>query len=98
MAPDGTGSERRSNTRKRISAPGWTRRQTATFHSRRQRGPTMQPEQGGRTGPLTADGLTALLAECVLGWRSGPDRFMMADRQWLPRGKFRPTTRIEAAF
>jgi hypothetical protein len=58
----------------------------------------MQPEQRERPGPLTADGLTALLVKRVLGWRAGPDRYLMADRQWLPRGKFQPTTRLEAAF
>ena len=50
-----------------------------------------------RTGVLTADMLTALLVERVLGWRVGPDRYMMADRQWLKQERFQPTKSIDAA-
>jgi hypothetical protein len=48
-------------------------------------------------GVLTAEHFTALLAEHLLGWRAGPDRYMMADRQWLKRERFQPTTSLDAA-
>jgi hypothetical protein len=47
---------------------------------------------------LTNEHLSALLAERLLGWRAGPDRYIMADRQWLKRERFRPTKRLDAAF
>jgi hypothetical protein len=47
---------------------------------------------------MTADQLTAILAERVLGWGVGPDRFLLGGRRWLPRWRFQPLTRIEDAF
>jgi hypothetical protein len=47
---------------------------------------------------MTNEHLSALLAERVLGWRAGPNRYIMADRQWLKRERFQPTKRIDAAF
>jgi hypothetical protein len=44
------------------------------------------------------DYLTEALVERILGWRIGPDRFLMGDRQWLPRWRFQPLTRLEDAF
>jgi hypothetical protein len=46
---------------------------------------------------MTVERLTALLAKRILGWRSGPDRFLMAGRRWLPRWRFQPTERMADA-
>jgi hypothetical protein len=42
--------------------------------------------------------LTALLAERVMHWRVGPERFLMGDRRWLPRWRFKPAERLKDAF
>ena len=42
--------------------------------------------------------LDALLAEQVMGWGVGPDRFTTGGRCWMPRWKFQPTVRIEDAI
>jgi hypothetical protein len=47
---------------------------------------------------MTNDLLAAVLAERVMGWTVGPERFMMGDRRWLPRWRFQPATRLEDAF
>lgn len=47
---------------------------------------------------MTTERLTAFLAERVMGWSVGPDRFVMANRRWLPRWRFQPTSRLEHAF
>lgn len=47
---------------------------------------------------MTAENLTAQLAERVMNWGIGPDRFTMGHRRWMPRNRFRPTNRIEDAF
>jgi hypothetical protein len=47
---------------------------------------------------MTSERLTSILAERVMGWRVGPDRFQMGNRAWLPRPRFRPTERIQDAF
>lgn len=47
---------------------------------------------------MTTEHLTAVLAEKVMGWTVGPDRFMMGGRRWLPRWRFQPATRLEDAF
>ena len=46
----------------------------------------------------TADTLAAILADQVMGWKVGPDRFTMAGRRWMPRWKFQPTVRMEDAM
>ena len=46
---------------------------------------------------MTPDQLTAILAERVMGWRVGPDRFLMGNRRWLPRWRFQPTENLEDA-
>jgi hypothetical protein len=46
---------------------------------------------------MTSDQLTAVLAERVMGWRVGPDRFLPGNRSWLPRWRFQPTERVEDA-
>jgi hypothetical protein len=47
---------------------------------------------------MTNDQLTALLAERVMGWMVGPDRFMMANRAWISRWRFQPTEKLEDAL
>jgi hypothetical protein len=47
---------------------------------------------------MTNDQLTAVLAERIMGWTVGPERFMMGDRRWLPRWRFQPAMRLEDAF
>ena len=47
---------------------------------------------------MTAEVLTALLAERVMHWRVGPERFLMGDRRWLPRWRFQPAERLKDAF
>lgn len=47
---------------------------------------------------MTNEHLTAVLAEKVMGWGIGPDRFMMGDRRWQPRWRFQPAKRLEDAF
>jgi hypothetical protein len=47
---------------------------------------------------MTAEVLTALLAERVMHWRVGPDRFLTGDRRWLPRWRFQPAENLMDAF
>lgn len=47
---------------------------------------------------MTAEVLTALLAERVMHWRVGPERFLIGDRRWLPRWRFQPAERLKDAF
>jgi len=47
---------------------------------------------------MTSEHLTAILAERVMGWTIGPDRFMMGNRGWMPRWRFRPAEKLEDAF
>jgi hypothetical protein len=47
---------------------------------------------------MTTERLTTLLAERIMGWGIGPDRFTMGGRRWLPRWRFQPTERLEDAF
>jgi hypothetical protein len=47
---------------------------------------------------MTTEQLAALLAKKVMGWKVGPDRFMMGGRQWQPRWRFQPGERMEDAF
>ena len=46
---------------------------------------------------MTSDQLTAIMAERVMGWRVGPNRFLMGNRRWLPRWRFQPTERVADA-
>jgi hypothetical protein len=41
---------------------------------------------------MTTDQLTALLVERIMGWRPTRDKFIMANRQWLNRWRFQPTS------
>ena len=47
---------------------------------------------------MSLDQLTAVLAERVMGWTVGPDRFMMGNRGWMPRWRFQPTEKLDDAF
>jgi hypothetical protein len=47
---------------------------------------------------MTNDQLTAILAERILGWRVGPERFILGSRQWITRAHFQPFDRIQDAF
>ena len=47
---------------------------------------------------MSSEHLTAILAERVMGWGVGPDRFLTANRSWIPRWKFKPLERIGDAF
>jgi hypothetical protein len=47
---------------------------------------------------MTNDQLTAILAERVMGWTVGPDRFLMGNRGWMPRWRFQPVENLEDAF
>jgi hypothetical protein len=47
---------------------------------------------------MTDDHLAAIMAERVMGWTVGPERFTMGGRRWLPRWRFQPATRLEDAF
>ena len=42
--------------------------------------------------------LTSELAEKVMGWKVGPERFQTGSRMWIPRWRFQPTYRIEDAY
>ena len=47
---------------------------------------------------MTGDQLTAILAERVMGWVVGPDRFLMGNRRWMPRWRFQPTEKLADAL
>ena len=51
-----------------------------------------------RMPTMSADQLTAILAERVMGWSACPDRFLTGNRGWIRRGRFQPLVRIEDAF
>lgn len=47
---------------------------------------------------MTHEQLTAILAERVMRWTVGRERFLMGNREWTPRWRFRPTEKLEDAF
>ena len=47
---------------------------------------------------MTSEHLAALLAERVMGWSVGPDRFLMSNRRWMPRWRFQPTEKLVDAL
>ena len=47
---------------------------------------------------MNCERLAAILAARVMGWRVGPDRFLLGTGRWLPRWRFQPTKRIEDAM
>jgi len=38
------------------------------------------------------------LAQQILHWRAGPDRFVTGNRSWLPKWRFNPLHRLDDAF
>jgi hypothetical protein len=42
--------------------------------------------------------LTDQLASKVMGWRVGPDRFILDGRRWLPKWRFAPLSCLDDAF
>jgi hypothetical protein len=53
---------------------------------------------GRLLSPMTAQVLTGLLGERVMGWIAAPDRFMLGGRTWIPRWKFPPYENLADAF
>ena len=47
---------------------------------------------------MAIDNLTAILAERVMGWGVGPDRYLTSKRGWMPRWRFQPTENVDDAF
>ncbi len=47
---------------------------------------------------MTNECLTDLLAERVMGWSIGPDRFMTGNRGWMPRWRFQPAEKLDDAL
>src|ERR1700682_4235324 len=47
---------------------------------------------------MTDDQLAAILADRVMRWTVGPDRFVVDGGRWLPRWRFQPARRLEDAF
>ena len=47
---------------------------------------------------MTEDNLTSELAKALLGWTSTPERFLIGDRRWIPRWRFRPMKRLPDAL
>jgi Phage ABA sandwich domain len=47
---------------------------------------------------MTSENLAVLLAERVMGWTVGPDRFLLGNRGWMPRWRFQPTEKLDDAF
>lgn len=47
---------------------------------------------------MTEERLTAILAQRVMGWTVGADRFTMGNRGWTPRWRFQPAEKLDDAF
>jgi hypothetical protein len=47
---------------------------------------------------MTPQNLTALLAQRVMGWTVGPDRFLTGNRTWIRRSRFQPTEDMRDAY
>lgn len=47
---------------------------------------------------MSDERLTERLAECVMGWGVGPDRFMTGNRSWMPRWRFQPAEKLADAL
>ena len=57
----------------------------------------MKLQNRSNVATMTDDLLTALLAELVMRWRVGPERFLIGNRCWLPRWRFQPCERLQDA-
>jgi hypothetical protein len=51
-----------------------------------------------RKNVMTADQLSAVLAEQVMGWRVAGDRFLLGNRRWMPLWRFQPATKLADAL
>jgi len=47
---------------------------------------------------MTDELLTAILAERVMGWKVGPNRFLTGKRSWMSRSQFKPLVDLKDAF
>jgi hypothetical protein len=47
---------------------------------------------------MTPPELTALLATRVMRWSVAPDRYLMANRRWMPAWRFQPLNNLDDAF
>ena len=47
---------------------------------------------------MTPDHFTGLLAERIMGWAVGPERFLLGGRKWIRRSRFRPMEKLEDAL
>jgi hypothetical protein len=47
---------------------------------------------------MNSEHLAAVLAERVMGWSVGPDRFLTGNRGWMPRWKFQPAQKLADAI
>lgn len=47
---------------------------------------------------MTRENLTSLLAERLMHWSVSPNRFLLGNRQWIPRWRFQPLSSLEDAF
>jgi hypothetical protein len=46
---------------------------------------------------LSANQITSILAERLMGWRSSPERFLIGNRRSFPRWRFQPFGRLQDA-
>jgi hypothetical protein len=56
-----------------------------------------QPNVHGRES-IPLGSLTAALAQRVMGWGVGPDRFLTGNRGWMSRWRFQPTEKLADAL
>ncbi len=47
---------------------------------------------------MTDEHVTAVLAERVMGWGIGPDRFMTGNRSWISHWRFQPVEKLADAL
>ena len=47
---------------------------------------------------LSKEQLAVQLAERVMGWTAGPDRYLLGNRRWMPRWRFRPVENLGDAL
>ena len=47
---------------------------------------------------LLVEHLTTALVEKIMGWGIAPERFLMGNRRWIPRWRFRPIENLDDAF
>lgn len=47
---------------------------------------------------MTKSGLTAILAQRVMNWRVGPNRYLTGNRHWMSLWRFQPLDRLPDAI